>query len=613
MTGMPQRIAAPARTGRSTRAGRLGALLASLRVRIIFLMFAAWVPLLAMAGGLTWQNYSFVAHRSFERVTLVREAVVTRHQVAISALRQTMGALAGAPVLRGADPAACTALLANVAQLSPGHYAALAVVDQDGRVVCQGAGDLASDAAALHALTAAPWFAGALGDRRFGVGPVLDLAQPGSRVPAIPALYPVGMANGAAGAGPGRALLAVVAIDWLVGRSEGMEGEAHPPAAWLVREDGQPLNADGPGDASLPPGPALARLLRGDMVLTTTARDGHDYAYASARLGPELRLLVGYRETEQEASIRILLLKRLAELAALVVLGLVAVVVGAHFAVVRPVRQLDSAVRAWRGGAAFTDATRAGMPTEVLELSQSFTEATQALKEREMQLRGALSQQELLMQEIHHRVKNNLQIIASLLNLQASRIRQPQARAEFQSARDRVRALATLHRHLYPHGELHTINMRSFLTELCGQLFHAMGETEGERIALEIEAPELRMLSDQAVPLALIVTEVVGNALKFAFPDGRTGTISIRLSVEGEMAELSLGDDGVGLPGAEEDPREPGAAPSGIGMQLIRGFVRQLRATMEIQGHPGTRFLLRMPLHRERDVSAPAEDADAPA
>ena len=124
------------------------------------------------------------------------------------------------------------------------------------------------------------------------------------------------------------------------------------------------------------------------------------------------------------------------------------------------------------------------------------------------------------MLEVHHRVKNNLQVIASLLNLQASRIRVPEARAEFQAARDRVRALATLHRHLYADGELHTINMRSFLAELCGQLFQAMGELEGTRIQMLIDAPELRMSSDQAVPLALIVTEAVTNSVRYAFPAG---------------------------------------------------------------------------------------------
>ena len=202
------------------------------------------------------------------------------------------------------------------------------------------------------------------------------------------------------------------------------------------------------------------------------------------------------------------------------------------------------------------------------------------------------------MQEIHHRVKNNLQIVASLLNLQASRIRLPEAQAEFQSARDRVRALATVHRHLYAHGELHTINMRTFLLELCGQLFQAMGETEGERLALVIEAPELEMSSDQAVPLSLIVTEAVTNAIKYAYPAGRRGTISITLRRVAEGAELEIKDDGIGIPAGRAETAA--GTRDGIGIQLINGFARQLGASLEVEQGIGTRYLVRMKLRRER-------------
>jgi len=196
------------------------------------------------------------------------------------------------------------------------------------------------------------------------------------------------------------------------------------------------------------------------------------------------------------------------------------------------------------------------------------------------------------MREIHHRVKNNLQIVASLLNLQASRIRQPEARAEFASARDRVRALATLHRHLYLQGEVHTIDMPAFLIELCGQLFQAMGETAGRRIQLKIEAAPLQMNSDQAVPLSLVV--------KYAFPQGRTGTIRVCLTSNSEHADLVVEDDGVGIPAGkgetEAGPRD------GIGITLIRGFARQLGATLTVHEDQGTRYALCIPL------TPPAED-----
>ena len=275
-------------------------------------------------------------------------------------------------------------------------------------------------------------------------------------------------------------------------------------------------------------------------------------------------------------------------------------------AVVRPHDRLARAIDRWQVGAPF-DMTPERLPVELGSLVAAVLRGTARLTEREAALRAATVQQELLMQEIHHRVKNNLQIVASLLNLQASRIKVPAARAEFQSARDRVRALATVHRHLYAHGELHTINLRAFLAELCGQLFSAFGEVPGVRIALHIDAPELQMSSDQAVPLALIVTETVSNAVKYAFPDGRRGNVTVKLTADDETAELAVIDDGVGL--------EAGQAASGdgvgegrrdgIGLQLIRGFARQLGGTLSVEDGNGTRYVIRLPLRRERPALAP--------
>ena len=228
----------------------------------------------------------------------------------------------------------------------------------------------------------------------------------------------------------------------------------------------------------------------------------------------------------------------------------------------------------------------------------SFKRATRLLAEREAELGLAKQRQELAMQEIHHRVKNNLQIVASLLNLQASRIRLPEAQAEFQSARDRVRALATVHQHLYAHGEVRTINLRGFLLDLCAQLFQAMGETVGDRLALEVDAPELDMSSDQAVPLSLIVTEAVTNAIKYAYPAGRTGTISVRVTFEGELLGLEIRDDGIGILAGRAETAA--GTRDGIGIQLITGFARQLGAALEVDHGVGTRYMVRMKLQRER-------------
>jgi len=277
--------------------------------------------------------------------------------------------------------------------------------------------------------------------------------------------------------------------------------------------------------------------------------------------------------------------------------GIASAIAGAGYAVGRPLRLLTDAVEHWKAGGAFEGTQLVVLPVEVANLARAFYDATASLAEHEAQLQSATAQQELLMREIHHRVKNNLQIVASLLSLQANRIRQPAVKAEFLSARDRVHALGTLHRHLYAEGGLHSINMRTFLTELCGQLFRAMGEREGDRITLTIEAPEVDMSSDQAVPLSLIVTEAVSNAIKYAFPLGRRGKISLLLTVLSDTAHLSIHDDGVGIAAGQGET----GLPDGLGIRLIRGFARQLGATLEVRQGQGTQYDLRIPLRREGD------------
>ncbi len=279
-------------------------------------------------------------------------------------------------------------------------------------------------------------------------------------------------------------------------------------------------------------------------------------------------------------------------------LGVFIAVAGLDWLVAAPLRRLGGGIDQWRSGGAFEMSEIGGLPHEFRSVALSFKKATVRLNRREAELVKAVQRQDLAMQEIHHRVKNNLQVVASLLNLQASRIRLPEAKSEFQAARDRVRALATVHRHLYAHGEINRINMRVFLSDLCGPLLQAMGPTGDERIRLEIDAPELQMTSDQAVPLSLIVTEAVTNAIKYGFPDGRSGVVSIRLTSDGSEVTLDIRDNGVGIPAGRVET-EAGTR-DGIGIQLIRGFSRQLGATLTMNDDNGTRYLIRMKLRQER-------------
>ena len=557
----------------------------SLRGRLMALLLLGAIPLVAMTGLVAWQDYRAAEVRAQQSVLLLAQSASARHRAAIEEVWQELGTIAGTPSVLG-DPAVCERLLRDVLTLRSGRYAALTVVDSDGQPRCRASPELAPRGAPSGAPAATEWFRLARDTHAFTVT-AESTPGPGGEI-RIAAAYPVLDGREFRGAAA-----ATLYVDWF----KGLSGEgSNPYEVWLLGSDGSLIAAPGSSPAALPPYAKLNELLSSRPgFVTARSVGGRRYFYSRSDLSGGLALLMAQDATAGTANARKVLIARLLGLALLTVLGLAAAAFGANRALVRPIERLTGAVERWRGGVGFDPGKLDDLPAELRGLCHAFGQSTDALSEREGQLRGALEKQELLTQEIHHRVKNNLQIVASLLNLQASRIRQPEAKAEFQSARDRVRALATLHRHLYLQGELQTINMRSFLTELCGQLFQALGPAAADRVHLDIQAADLRIASDQAVPLALIVTETVANAVKYAFPGGRSGNILVQLTAEGDQARLVIQDDGVGLPPGRSDT-ETGVR-DGIGIQLVRGLARQLGATLTVNEGNGTRYEVAMRLN----------------
>jgi two-component sensor histidine kinase len=591
---------------------------AKVQDRLLALLVVAVAPLCMLAGLLAWQNYQNLADLPRRRVELVNRAAAARYAAIIDDAARFLEGVTRLPALSAEPSSSCDQMLGRALSLQREAFAGLAVLDKQGRIRC-GATDavraargnpFASEAVLERLRRAEPFTAMLQGATPQGVG-----AYSG-----VPVIVTATKLNDDASSGRGEGLLiASLRLEWL-SQPRRVPLPEQGSSVWFIDDAGQSIAIGAVDQAAFPTADDLPRVLgaRGPVVIT--GANGIAYAYQAGNLVDGLRLLVATGADADIAVAQRRLGVRLAELGVFLLAGLSAVTLGANLSVVEPLKRLSHSVQRWRAGGAFDLANPGRAPAEIRELARSFSQATASLAEREKQLRTATAQQDLLMQEIHHRVKNNLQIIASLLNLQASRIRQPQAKAEFQSARDRIRALATLHRHLYAHNELHTINMRSFLNELCGQLVAAIGDRPGdrphddtpERIALQIDAPELQISSDQAVPIALIVTEAVSNAAKYAFPGGRSGHISVRLTTVadalGDRALLVICDDGVGIPAGRAET-ETGVR-DGIGIQLIRGFARQLGATLKVIEDCGTRYEIDIPLWRAREPDAePAEIA----
>lgn len=217
-----------------------------------------------------------------------------------------------------------------------------------------------------------------------------------------------------------------------------------------------------------------------------------------------------------------------------------------------------------------------------------------ASKQAEELIQASLQEKEVLLKEIHHRTKNNLQVVCSLLKLQASRLEDLQLRRALQDTENRVRSMALVHEKLYQSNSLSHVDLKDYMKEIIYFLMTTY-QSESERISLQLDLHSVTVSIETAMPCGLIVNELISNALKYAFPDGCEGTLSISLRpTEDDAIELRVADDGVGLP-FEFDIRNTDS----LGYKLVASLgENQLRGELEVRGDKGTEFRLRF---REQD------------
>jgi two-component sensor histidine kinase len=215
-------------------------------------------------------------------------------------------------------------------------------------------------------------------------------------------------------------------------------------------------------------------------------------------------------------------------------------------------------------------------------------------QERSEQLiRDSLQEKEVLLREIHHRVKNNLQVISGMLELQAALVKDPSAKASLQEGRNRVMSMALIHQKLYQSEDIAQVRMDSYVLSLATDLFSAFGVDE-ERISLRIEARPVQLNLDTAIPFGLLVSELVTNALKYAFPADReveNGEITISFSEQDDGNYLlTVSDNGIGFP--EEFDL---AASASLGLKLVHTMVEQLGGEVSLAETPGTTWTITCP------------------
>jgi two-component sensor histidine kinase len=198
-----------------------------------------------------------------------------------------------------------------------------------------------------------------------------------------------------------------------------------------------------------------------------------------------------------------------------------------------------------------------------------------------------LQQREIMLREIHHRVKNNMQVMSSLLSLQARTASNPETARMLEENQHRIQSMALLHEILYQSEDLASLDFSKYLLRMVDHLFRSYG-VSNRQVRLHTELDPIRLELDDALPAGLLISEVVSNSLKHAFPDGREGEVHILLHCQcSTSVSLILSDNGVGLP-ADLDWN----TSRSLGLRLVRALAQQLRASLEIRSQGGTEVKL---------------------
>jgi len=205
-------------------------------------------------------------------------------------------------------------------------------------------------------------------------------------------------------------------------------------------------------------------------------------------------------------------------------------------------------------------------------------------------IKASLREKEIMLQEIHHRVKNNMQVIISLMRIQARRTKNSKLANYLQTLQDRIFSMSLIHDHFYKKPELDKINIASYIIELIDHLFFIYSKKEGQ-IQINLDLKKIYLGLNKAIPFGMLVNEIITNVLKHAFPGKKKGNLSVKLyKDEKRKIHLIFNDNGIGIP--EEIDIEN---PSTLGMQLIRDLTQQLDGEIQIKSNGGTQIKVIFP------------------
>jgi two-component sensor histidine kinase len=399
-----------------------------------------------------------------------------------------------------------------------------------------------------------------------------------------------------------------IRLRWLAasGQEPGLPPEA---SVDLLDKAGTPLviSDANNGSGGLPPDAYLSKVVNGGaLTFEAAGRDGVQRYYAVHPIaGGSLYILLGQPTRILIAPLQRDLAIQIATLSLVVLGGLAAALIGSQLLVTRWIARLTEEARIITLGDVPIPYNFSGAPTEIRELNDKLMTMAARIKAREAELNESVAQKQMMLREIHHRVKNNLQTVTSLLNLYARIPRGEAIKQAFADVQTRINTLALVHRHLYESQDLREIDLAAFMSNLVRLIQDGSG-VPTRRVRLSVDIPSITLTGDRAVPLALLTTEILTNAFKHAFPDHRAGNIQVRMRAEPDgRAVLTIVDDGVGT--TVEAPNVIGSSMGTMGQNLIGAFTRQLGGKLTASGPPGTTITLEFDIEPK-----PAEPIEPP-
>lgn len=363
--------------------------------------------------------------------------------------------------------------------------------------------------------------------------------------------------------------------------------------AWIettLREEGAANSglvgiADAAGDIVLSSGPRRFQKIDVSKSFGTAqsvkSYDGEEWMYSSAPLyGNQLHVVYAEPARPLVLPIRDQLRAGIAWPVLAVLLTLLAVWMGVNKLVVRWLRELGEVTRQFAGGDYSESRARfASAPPEIAEVGTDLHIMASAIEERNTELEGSIKATQAMAREVNHRVKNNLQMILSLLALQSGQVKHEEAKSVIAQTRARMAALSLIHRLLYEKSEFADkgeVDMDCVFDELCSQLHGSVGSRAG--VSLECKSSVGNRPVDEAIPVALLTVEAVTNVYRHAFPGNRSGVLSISLTRADDVITLKISDNGVGF--------DPAAIKNMMGMDLVRAFTEQLDGKLAIDAKP---------------------------